>query len=609
MVAVEAVQRPQACGRAFNEFVLSIRGLQSYGASETMAAELKLSRDQMARQAISAIGGYTYQLYLTASAWLALGPDEILFVEVAEDFAVMAGQVLQTFQVKNAPSKVITLHHESVVKTLNGWWANRASNPELEVNVTYLTTAAAGRERGLHFPNHSKGLDYWSLAAKGADLAPVRKALGSLDLSSDLAAWVAETADQALRENMLQRVTWLYGGDNLEQRRFKLRRAVRERPGMRLATDDVARVSDATVLRVLEVASGQASSRLTAADLDAVYSATASVTLSTDQLRRLAGGGDAGFSPPLYLPEREHGSGRLYFFGAKDRIPLVGRDAEQTVLRNWLSTDAVFSWTLVMGPGGSGKSRLALELCLQTGIDGWAAGFLPMASVYGAPARFIQFRPEQPTLLVIDYAGDNPAQVGDLIRVLCERSAADDLGEKVRVLLLDRDGPGGSWWRVLLGTHERFMTSCRGEVVVLAPLSELALKSILRHASKLPGEDLGTGTLEALKALDPSGRPLFAALAGAALRQGRKLRDFDRRGLFIDVLGREEKHWRRFARSDQELHQHFLACALSIMTSEIDLPSDAAELVSPALPFSEQDYNSDLIAAITGRDGAFRVAP
>ena len=44
--------------------------------------------DDIARQAVDSLAGYAYQLYQTLSAWLALGPDEFLFVEVAEDYAV-----------------------------------------------------------------------------------------------------------------------------------------------------------------------------------------------------------------------------------------------------------------------------------------------------------------------------------------------------------------------------------------------------------------------------------------------------------------------------------------------------------------------------------------
>ncbi len=65
---------------------------------------------------------------------------------------------------------------------------------------------------------------------------------------------------------------------------------------------------------------------------------------------------------------------RLYF-GAR-KVPFVGREAELDRLRDFLFGAEDFRWWLATGPGGSGKSRLALELCQRAGAC-WRTGFLP----------------------------------------------------------------------------------------------------------------------------------------------------------------------------------------------------------------------------------------
>ncbi len=57
-------------------------------------------------------------------------------------------------------------------------------------------------------------------------------------------------------------------------------------------------------------------------------------------------------------------------------IPLIGRDAELADLRAWLASEKPISIRVLTGRAGSGKTRLALELCEQMLAEGWAAGFL-----------------------------------------------------------------------------------------------------------------------------------------------------------------------------------------------------------------------------------------
>lgn len=99
---------------------------------------------------------------------------------------------------------------------------------------------------------------------------------------------------------------------------------------------------------------------------------------------------------------------------------------------------------LLIGPGGSGKTRLALQLCTQLQSAGWWSGFLRR------PAQFSQIHARlkagsQPAIIVIDYAETRIDDLFELIRPLILYPVT----QPVRILLLARSG--GDWWDRLDG--------------------------------------------------------------------------------------------------------------------------------------------------------------
>ena len=66
---------------------------------------------------------------------------------------------------------------------------------------------------------------------------------------------------------------------------------------------------------------------------------------------------------------------------------LLGRDADLQTLRHWLADPAIRLITLT-GPGGAGKTRLALELAREIAEEGSArVVFVPLAAVRDACVR------------------------------------------------------------------------------------------------------------------------------------------------------------------------------------------------------------------------------
>ncbi|MCF8480177.1 MAG: ankyrin repeat domain-containing protein, partial [Rhodospirillum sp.] len=124
------------------------------------------------------------------------------------------------------------------------------------------------------------------------------------------------------------------------------------------------------------------------------------------------------------------------------RTAFVGREGELHALRAFLAGEAPFSWWQIAGEGGQGKSRLALHL-IDDVAAGWDAGFLPAGDL-----RTFDWSREafpRPTLCVIDYAAA-PQKAADVVKILtllaerARKGAAVPLGERVRVLVLERAG-------------------------------------------------------------------------------------------------------------------------------------------------------------------------
>ena len=85
---------------------------------------------------------------------------------------------------------------------------------------------------------------------------------------------------------------------------------------------------------------------------------------------------------------------------------MVGREQEMDDLSAWLQKDKNIAIRVLTGRAGTGKTRLALELCRYAIEQKWQAGFLRGYE----PERFLQQKNlaewhwQQPYLLVLDYA-------------------------------------------------------------------------------------------------------------------------------------------------------------------------------------------------------------
>ncbi|NRQ39493.1 ATP-binding protein [Nonomuraea sp. NN258] len=141
-------------------------------------------------------------------------------------------------------------------------------------------------------------------------------------------------------------------------------------------------------------------------------------------------------------------------------VPFLGRDRELKDLLDWCADPEAERLRLLVGPGGVGKSRLAVELAERLG-DSW--GYIEVGDDDEATAlstwREIS---GSKVLLVVDYA-ETRANLPAMLQ-----EVAADTGRRVRVLLLARTA--GEWWQQLgaQGARVRQMVTAAGAGIALA---------------------------------------------------------------------------------------------------------------------------------------------
>jgi len=118
-------------------------------------------------------------------------------------------------------------------------------------------------------------------------------------------------------------------------------------------------------------------------------------------------------------------------------VEFVGREEELQELKSWCTDDRAGRLRLVTGPGGVGKTRLAVELCFRMRNAGWKAERVADGAE-GTAIWALRAAHRGPALLVADYA-ESRAGLSQLVN-----SLAAERDHDTRVLLLARSA--GEWW-------------------------------------------------------------------------------------------------------------------------------------------------------------------
>lgn len=226
--------------------------------------------EDVARQATASLRGYVYQLHQSAAAWISLGPDDALYLEIAEDFAALLrdpgrlDQILHATQVKETrESGAVTLNSDDVIDSIKALFRLRMSNQGRDVRLTFLSTSETGRERKMPLPSGVAGLVAWREAARGGDVAEIRAALVARIESSDLRTFIESSSAERLRDELLAPLTFACGeGDSGAVDEANRNALVELRDEVRSTVDMAHRAYDAVLSHVIKTILGPGSRQL-----------------------------------------------------------------------------------------------------------------------------------------------------------------------------------------------------------------------------------------------------------------------------------------------------------------------------------------------------------
>lgn len=194
------------------------------------------------REAIDSLKGYAYQIYQSAIAWLALKPEEFLFLEVAEDYAVAASNALKAVQVKETAGNV-SINSDDIVKSIDSFVDLKLKNPDLQVTLHHLTTSKIVKEKSQKDRiDQIPTLDSWRNLAKTGDLDPLRKILSNSKLSEQTKDYIQNLNGDDFRDEFLKKIHFDCGVLNskylLRLLRSKLSILIQKRGGVNSQVDD-----------------------------------------------------------------------------------------------------------------------------------------------------------------------------------------------------------------------------------------------------------------------------------------------------------------------------------------------------------------------------------
>lgn len=258
----------------------------------------------------------------------------------------------------------------------------------------------------------------------------------------------------------------------------------------------------------------------------------------------------AMFEPSLTVPDYSALDGRkdLSYRYEFRYTSFIQREEEIYRLWDFLTgeSERKFTWWMVTGPGGIGKSRLALEFCLLARLANWYAGVLEQRQIAGF--SWSQWDPQRKTLIVIENAGSQLDLVKNLIGELSRRPMQDrPLDVPVRLLLLEREIDEEKLKNLVsdpaiaLGS---FSTGKLPELLELPPFDQEHLWKIIVEVHLKEGKSLPANKdeiLEDLYRIDPEMRPLFAFFTGMSIAEEQNIRQWDVHDLLADLLRREER--------------------------------------------------------------------
>ena len=328
-----------------------------------------------ARQATHALRGYAYQCLAAALEWVDISENSRLYLEVAEDYAVLADNALQANQVKDTKeSGAVTLNSTEVRKAITAFVDLVEKNPKIDINLHFMTTSEIGKEQThADRPAGKAGLVYWKEVAAGADVKPLREFLECGKFGKTVRSYCEAREDTELRDSLIRKIHWNCGKPDFSTLREELenRLVVIGRDRFNLHFVDAQRLVDHLVYHVLEtsIIDNPGSRVLTRADFCRLIDVETTVSIPRNTLESLL----------QHVPKFASSIGeknevsitgttaRSDLFIDGDTLPvlqqMIPRPDLETFVAHALSE---FGVCILVGGSGVGKTVVARRIAAQT---------------------------------------------------------------------------------------------------------------------------------------------------------------------------------------------------------------------------------------------------
>jgi hypothetical protein len=284
------------------------------------------------------------------------------------------------------------------------------------------------------------------------------------------------------------------------------------------------------------------------------------------------------------------GRGAAWYLRPEAEVVAFVPRPELSTLREWCVTGGRLAVRLVIGKGGVGKTRLAVQLVQDLAENGWRAVWVAP----GQEGNVINAVREvgEPAVLVVDYAETRSGLAG----LLADWVAAEDSPD-MRVVLLARTV--GEWWHQLLNRADYRLSQVLGDTtpITLGPLTdesgqdELFADALTAFADRLqvacPDARLVVSDPEAV-VLVVHAAALLAVLDHATM-VGASRRPYATADALTGLLGHEARYWHKSAISrglilDPSVER--LAVAIGCLIGA-NSEADAAELLLHVPDFAD----------------------
>ena len=328
-----------------------------------------------ARQAIAAIRGYAYQALAAARAWIDIDDSSLIYLEVAEDYAGIVGDAINSVQVKETKaSGSVTLKREDVRGAIASFVDLTVRNPDRQVRLRFLTTSPIGLERSAaDRPGGAAGLDYWQrVRARQADIGPLRRLLERRPYARGVREFCKARNDDELRADLVDRIHWDCGRPDAAglHRELELALIPILSRRFRVPSQEAPRVAAVLVYHVLMTSHrpNAADRVLTGADLNHLVEQSTHLwvprAIVEPLLQRFS---DVLFptgATPAAISTAQSDSPRWLMVGALVPVPskLVARPRLREPIQTALSSSRV---CFVYGATGVGKSIIASILASE----------------------------------------------------------------------------------------------------------------------------------------------------------------------------------------------------------------------------------------------------